>query len=251
MSKPPSEASNHNAAESLGLALYRMLIGHYLSRALDLAARLQIADYLEDGLRPRGRDRDRCSVACSRGAPARRCRRFRGTREWEVCAYPYVLQASRFWHVPVQDWLTNRRPWLLRLDLASPPVLAPTLNSLRPPFRHRKYTASLCVTDSFTDRAPGTPTPVIWASRCAASRCRSLVPAFARACEAPQPLQISEQEALVTAGADSVDYTARLHGTPTRGPDTNSISARVRSNGSRREPSRRNRSVGEKVTLTQ
>jgi hypothetical protein len=39
MSKPPNEAPNQNAAEPLGLALYRMSINHYLSRALDLAAR--------------------------------------------------------------------------------------------------------------------------------------------------------------------------------------------------------------------
>jgi hypothetical protein len=51
MSKPPNEAPNQNAAEPLGLALYRMSIGHYLSRALDLAARLQIADHLKDGPR--------------------------------------------------------------------------------------------------------------------------------------------------------------------------------------------------------
>jgi len=39
---------------------------------------------------------------------------------------------------PVQGWLTNRRPWLLMPHPASPPVLAPTLNSNRQPFGHRK-----------------------------------------------------------------------------------------------------------------
>jgi 2-alkyl-3-oxoalkanoate reductase len=38
------------------------------------------------------------------------------------------------------------------------------------------------------------------------------LPAFARACGAPAPPQISEQEALATAGADSVYYATRLRG---------------------------------------
>jgi 2-alkyl-3-oxoalkanoate reductase len=38
------------------------------------------------------------------------------------------------------------------------------------------------------------------------------LPAFARACGAPEPLQISEQEALATSGADSVYYATRLRG---------------------------------------
>ena len=36
--------------------------------------------------------------------------------------------------------------------------------------------------------------------------------AFARACGAPDPLQITEQEALATSGADSVYYATRLRG---------------------------------------
>jgi nucleoside-diphosphate-sugar epimerase len=38
------------------------------------------------------------------------------------------------------------------------------------------------------------------------------LPAFARACGAPEPLQITEQEALATSGADSVYYATRLRG---------------------------------------
>jgi 2-alkyl-3-oxoalkanoate reductase len=44
------------------------------------------------------------------------------------------------------------------------------------------------------------------------SRQRVWLPAFARACGAPEPLQISEQEALATSGADSVYYATRLRG---------------------------------------
>jgi len=36
--------------------------------------------------------------------------------------------------------------------------------------------------------------------------------AFARACGAPEPIQITEQEALATSGADSVYYATRLRG---------------------------------------
>jgi len=36
--------------------------------------------------------------------------------------------------------------------------------------------------------------------------------AFARACGAPEPIQITEQEALTTSGADSVYYATRLRG---------------------------------------
>ena len=42
------------------------------------------------------------------------------------------------------------------------------------------------------------------------------LPAFARACGAPQPLQITEQEALATSGADSVYYATRLRGASNR-----------------------------------
>ena len=38
------------------------------------------------------------------------------------------------------------------------------------------------------------------------------LPAFARACGAPEPRQITEQEALATSGADSVYYATRLRG---------------------------------------
>jgi nucleoside-diphosphate-sugar epimerase len=38
------------------------------------------------------------------------------------------------------------------------------------------------------------------------------LPAFARACRAPQPPQITEQQALATSGADSVYYATRLRG---------------------------------------
>lgn len=41
---------------------------------------------------------------------------------------------------------------------------------------------------------------------------RVWLPAFARACGAPEPLQISEQEAAATLGADSADYAMRLRG---------------------------------------
>jgi 2-alkyl-3-oxoalkanoate reductase len=44
------------------------------------------------------------------------------------------------------------------------------------------------------------------------SQQRVWLPAFARACGAPQPLQITEQEALATSGADSVYYATRLRG---------------------------------------
>ena len=50
----------------------------------------------------------------------------------------YVLQSSGFWYAPGPGWLTNRRPWPLMLHPASPPALAPTLNSNRRPFGHRK-----------------------------------------------------------------------------------------------------------------
>jgi 2-alkyl-3-oxoalkanoate reductase len=38
------------------------------------------------------------------------------------------------------------------------------------------------------------------------------LPAFARACGAPEPLQITEREALANSGADSVYYATRLRG---------------------------------------
>ena len=41
---------------------------------------------------------------------------------------------------------------------------------------------------------------------------RVWLPAFARVCGAPEPLQITEQEALATSGADSVYYATRLRG---------------------------------------
>jgi len=44
------------------------------------------------------------------------------------------------------------------------------------------------------------------------SQQRVWLPALARACGAPEPLQITEQEALVTSGADSVYYATRLRG---------------------------------------
>jgi nucleoside-diphosphate-sugar epimerase len=44
------------------------------------------------------------------------------------------------------------------------------------------------------------------------SKQRVWLPAFARACGAPEPLQITEQEALATSGADSVYYATRLRG---------------------------------------
>jgi nucleoside-diphosphate-sugar epimerase len=45
------------------------------------------------------------------------------------------------------------------------------------------------------------------------SQQRVWLPAFARACGAPEPLQITEQDALATSGADSVYYATRLRGT--------------------------------------
>lgn len=44
------------------------------------------------------------------------------------------------------------------------------------------------------------------------SRQHVWLPAFARACGAPAPIQITEQEALATSGADSVYYATRLRG---------------------------------------
>jgi len=44
------------------------------------------------------------------------------------------------------------------------------------------------------------------------SQQRVWLPAFARACGAPEPLQITEQAALATSGADSVYYATRLRG---------------------------------------
>src|ERR1700737_3577083 len=44
------------------------------------------------------------------------------------------------------------------------------------------------------------------------SQQRVWLPAFARACGAPEPLHITEQEALATSGADSVYYATRLRG---------------------------------------
>ena len=41
---------------------------------------------------------------------------------------------------------------------------------------------------------------------------REWLPAFARYCGAPEPLQVTEQEALTTSGADSVYYATRLRG---------------------------------------
>ena len=58
-----------------GILLYQMAIGHYVSRALDLAARLGVADLLAAGPRRRGRarreDRHRRGGAPPRAAPAR------------------------------------------------------------------------------------------------------------------------------------------------------------------------------------
>jgi 2-alkyl-3-oxoalkanoate reductase len=42
------------------------------------------------------------------------------------------------------------------------------------------------------------------------------LPAFAHACGAPEPLQITEQEALANSGADSVYYATRLRGASNR-----------------------------------
>jgi nucleoside-diphosphate-sugar epimerase len=44
------------------------------------------------------------------------------------------------------------------------------------------------------------------------SQQRVWLPAFASSCGAPEPLQITEQEALATSGADSVYYGTRLRG---------------------------------------
>jgi 2-alkyl-3-oxoalkanoate reductase len=44
------------------------------------------------------------------------------------------------------------------------------------------------------------------------SQQRVWLPAFARFCGAPEPIQITEQEALATSGADSVYYATRLRG---------------------------------------
>jgi 2-alkyl-3-oxoalkanoate reductase len=44
------------------------------------------------------------------------------------------------------------------------------------------------------------------------SQQRVWLPAFATSCGAPEPLQITEQEALATSGADSVYYATRLRG---------------------------------------
>ena len=44
------------------------------------------------------------------------------------------------------------------------------------------------------------------------SQQRVWLQSFARACGAPEPLQITEQEALATSGADSVYYATRLRG---------------------------------------
>ena len=44
------------------------------------------------------------------------------------------------------------------------------------------------------------------------SQQREWLPAFARACGAPEPVQITEQEALATSGADSVYNATRLRG---------------------------------------
>jgi nucleoside-diphosphate-sugar epimerase len=44
------------------------------------------------------------------------------------------------------------------------------------------------------------------------SQQRVWLKAFARACGAPEPIQITEQEALATSGADSVYYATRLRG---------------------------------------
>lgn len=41
---------------------------------------------------------------------------------------------------------------------------------------------------------------------------RVWLPAFARACRAPEPPQVTEQQALATSGADSVYYATRLRG---------------------------------------
>lgn len=41
---------------------------------------------------------------------------------------------------------------------------------------------------------------------------REWLPAFARYCGPPEPLQVTEQEALTTSGADSVYYATRLRG---------------------------------------
>ena len=48
------------------------------------------------------------------------------------------------------------------------------------------------------------------------SKQRLWLPAFARACWAPEPLQITEQEALATSGADSVYYAMCLRGASKR-----------------------------------
>jgi hypothetical protein len=44
------------------------------------------------------------------------------------------------------------------------------------------------------------------------SQQRVWLPAFASSCGAPEPLQITEQEALAASGADSVYYATRLRG---------------------------------------
>src|SRR6202023_610430 len=46
--------NTHPVAEPPGLALYRIGVGHYFSRAMALAAKLGIADLLKDGPRHYG-----------------------------------------------------------------------------------------------------------------------------------------------------------------------------------------------------
>ncbi len=76
---------------------------------------------------------------------------------------------------------------------------------------------------SFVHIGQQTPHPLtVTALECAPGACnivddhpsqqRVWLPALARACGAPEPLQITEQEALATSGADSVYYATRLRG---------------------------------------
>ena len=72
-----------------------------------------------------------------------------------------------------------RRLQLTRLP-GSPPARVRMLSWNRLRSEHRRYNASLCVTDSSMGRVPGTPALAIWASRCANGMSRSS--ARARAC---------------------------------------------------------------------
>ncbi len=103
------EAVRHHGSElPPQLVLYQISIGHYLSRALDLAAKLGIADLLKDGPRPYA------ELAAATERMRRRC-----SRVLRLLASVGVFdehENGRFALTPLGELLRSGRPRLAAPD---------------------------------------------------------------------------------------------------------------------------------------